>query len=366
MIINFLIIIQGKMKNKVILHGATNCQSSNYGDFLYGEMFYKYFLNKGDDVEFYQASDFFIKYLSNDLKNREISKRDADYIVYIPGGYFGESSNSKWKEVIVHFLRFLPLGLWAANHKKKILVAGIGAGPINNLFLKSGIKKICDHADVITVRDSKSFDVLSKLSPKSNIFNCGDMILTRKLDVIFTEQINRILNKAEGKKILLIHYNHDELALEKFAICAKRFVKENPDYYIVVSSDSILEYDMEYYERFQKKVEIDSSYFKYSNPSEMTELIKHVDVVLTCKLHVGVVSCTFNKSVIVAACHYEKTRRFYEQIFQSERCVDLYKVSDKQLFALLKKYHKEKIEIPEDVVKKANESWNILEKYMGE
>ncbi len=352
------------MKNNILLHGATNCGSSNYGDYIYGEMLFNYFKDKDYNIGFYQPSKYFEEYLSKNVKNIVMDKKNADYIIYIPGGYFGESSNPRMKENIVHFLRFLPLGIWGAFHKKKMLVIGIGAGPINNIFLKYGISKICNHSLVITVRDSVSFKALNDLCPKANIIECGDLILTKKLPITNTNQIENIINEAQGKKILFVHYNHSTDALNKFALSVNKFIKQHPDYYVVVGSDCILSNDDELYEKFYKESNVKSFHYKYSNPSEFTMLLSKVDLVLTTKLHTGVISCTFNKSVVSVACHYEKTSRFYNQINQSERCVELKSVSEKEIYVLLERFYDSKIYIPTNIIDDANKSWSLLEKYI--
>lgn len=355
------------MYKNILLHGATNCGSSNYGDYIYGEMIYEFFKDKKYNVCFYQPSDFF----KNNLKisdSQTFKKNKADLIVYIPGGYFGEGHNSKFKENLVQFLRFMPLGIWASYRKTPMIVLGIGAGPINNILMKFGIKRICNNSSFVTVRDNESYNSLQSLCPKANIIECGDLILTRDIKKLNTdtEQLKEIIDIKKDKKIVLVHYNHDKYALDRFAECLNDFIRNNKDYSVVVASDSILEYDNEYYELFKQKFQHDSVHFIYEDPHEMTTLLEKVDIVLTCKLHVGVVASLYGKSVIAAACHPEKTKRFYEQINQPDRCVSLYESNNDQLVSLLEKYKDKSIKIEDKIICNACKSWEILEGFIGD
>ncbi len=354
------------MYKRILLHGATNCGSSNYGDFLYGYIVYQFFEQKKMNVEFYQPSAFFMEYIENYNNIIKFKKNKADLIVYIPGGYFGEGHKAKLKENIMQFLRFMPLGIWASCKKKPIIVMGIGAGPINNIFMKLAIKRICNNAKFVTTRDNISYKELKKICPKANIIECGDLILTKKWNEnkIKTGQINKIAGL--NKKIILVHYNHDKEALKKFAEALNIFINNNKEYFVVVSADSILENEDEYYNEFKKIFKYRSEHFVYNNPFEMTELLKLSNVVLTCKLHIGVVSALYEKSVIAAACHPEKTMRFYEQINESNRCIELEKIEPYQLANLLEKYKEKRINIKDEVVDKANKTWKILEDFLGD
>lgn len=353
------------MYKNILLHGATNCKSSNYGDFIYGKMIYDFFNNKNYNVYFYQPSEFFKKNLK-DYDNKKFYKKEADLIVYIPGGYFGEGHKAKIKENLVQFLRFMPLGIWASYRRIPMVVLGIGAGPINNALMKFGIKRICNNSSFVTVRDNESYKTLKSLCPKANIIECGDLILTSNIEKTSTntKQLKEIIEMKKDKKIILVHYNHDKYALNRFAESLNNFVRGNKDYSVVVASDSILEYDNEYYDLFKKKFKYESKHFIYQNPYEMTSLLEQMNIVLTCKLHVGVIAASYGKSVIAAACHPEKTKRFYEQIGEAERCVSLYELGNEQLVSLLEKYKDKKIKIENTLICNANKSWKILEEFM--
>ena len=70
------------MNNNIMLHGATNCNSSNYGDFIYGDMIYSYFKNLNCNVLFYQPSNFFKNYLNNYKDNKPFNKKQSNLDLY--------------------------------------------------------------------------------------------------------------------------------------------------------------------------------------------------------------------------------------------------------------------------------------------
>ena len=348
--------------NKIILHGATNCSSSNYGDYLYAEMVHEYLIKKSVSVRFFQASDFIkknIPYYQQSFKCKE-----SEGVVYIPGGYFGEGHNARFRDNVIQFLRFLPLGIWAAWKHKPIAVIGVGAGPNNFKIMNWGIKTICKNAKIVTVRDQESYKALMQLCPEANVVECGDLILTGCLPSIRTNQIQSIIDFSENKKIILAHYNHDKTALHLFAESLTRFVKMNPEYKIVVASDSILENEDELFVEFEKQYQGQCFHFVYTNPAELTNLLETVDVVLTCKLHVGVVAAEKNKSVISVACHPEKTSRFYKEIGEAGRSISLFEATEAKIVELLNEYSGKPILISQSMIDAAQKSWKYLDEFL--
>lgn len=356
------------MKKNILLHGATNFGSSNYGDFIYGDIIYRYFFDKGYNVCFYQPSSFFKENIYKYSDNSEIKFLSNDLYVYIPGGYFGEGHNAKFKDNFIQFIRFIPFGLKASLFHKKLIVLGVGAGPLNNFFMRNGVKLIANRSELITVRDHESYECLKKLSSNENIIECGDLILTYKPQFIdknsFSKQLNNIVDTKNDYKYCLIHYNHDSIALEKFAIAINSFAKNNPNYKFIVTADCILEDDG--FDKFRHICNAELIHYEYSNPYELSTLISFCDLVLTCKLHVGVVACLLGKSVISVACHYEKTKRFYEQINESERCIPLYSCIPEDIVNIMNIYYNKNINIPQNVIDCASLTWKFLDKYMGD
>lgn len=347
------------MVKKIILHGATNWGSSNFGDFLYGAAIYNYVKEnyRGVEIGFYDPSEYFVKYLG--ACKTSLSK--SDILIYIPGGYFGQSHKSRFIDNMIQFVRFMPVGIKAVFRSIKIGIIGIGAGPIVSPLLKYPIKMIGKKAEVLCVRDIESYNALKELG-LNNVVEFSDLILALNLNRLskITKQVVDICDKCKGKKILFVHYNHSLLARDIFAQLLDVFVAENSEYQLVVGSDCLLSYENEYYSEFSKKVRQECIHFIYDSPYEMIALLGKVDAVLTCKLHVGVVATMLNKPVVCFAEHPEKTMRYYRQINQMNRCASLYDTSENDMLKILKNNIVEKSFVPDEEIDKAKQNFDIL------
>lgn len=347
-----------------LLHGATNWNSTNFGDFLYAYEIYRYLKqNDKNKVDFYDPSDYFKKYLNERNTLDNVTFNEADYLVYIPGGYFGEGHNARFRDTAVQYIRFMPFGLKAVRSKKKLLTIGVGAGPIDRWFMKSAVKKICKNSIAVTTRDIESQKALQDIGV-NNVPEYSDMMLAYDLKSIAkeTEQIQRIKSFAGDSKLLLVHYNHSSEALEKFAGVIKSFVNEHRDYKVIVSADSILPYENDYFEKFNALCGCEVFHFIYDDPFEMLKLIEASDVILTCKLHVGVVGCMFGKAVVCAAEHPEKTIRFYDLIKSPQNCLSLYDSSADQINEKLTCLYDTPLSIPKTETEKAMKHWETMQR----
>lgn len=343
---------------KIMLHGATDRASSNFGDFLYGNELYCLCRNLDEDtyVCYYNESPFFKQYTKGHDENK-FSIKEADRLVYIPGGYFSEPHNSTLKRTLINFKRYMPFGLAGCRQRKRMAIVGLGAGNIHTPFLKWPLKRILKRAELITVRDELSEKALQEVSPKAQIENYGDMILSIDLPSLAqaTAQTQAIKRKADekNKKLFVVHYNHSVQALELFAEVLKKFKDTHTEYLFVVAADSIIADDEELYNRFEQTVGDRSVHYKYENPFELIELLRMADVVVTCKLHLGVVSCMLGKSVISVAEDYPKTSRFYGQIGQSNRCAPWNDCTADKLANMLDQFCEKPIAIPYELIEKS-------------
>lgn len=350
---------------RIVLHGATDCGSSNFGDFIYAEQIYRHIRKITDNAEvsFYNPSDFFMRYIEG-CKSSNKSVKGADLAIYIPGGYFGEGHNARIRDNVFQFARFMPFGLEALARKVQIAVIGLGAGPLNSTIMKRSVKRIVCGSALVTVRDQESADALRSIGCSSPV-EAGDMILAMNLDA-FRKESERILELrryAAGRKILLVHYNHSVLAKDIFAEAVCQWKGAHPDYCIVVCADQILANEEELFQSFVQMCP-EAYHFTYEDPYELLSLIREVDTILTCKLHVGVVGAMFNKSVLCAAEHPGKTRRFYKQIGQDERFFDLFTSNPSLICAGLETFSGKGISIPAKETARAAAHWTMLDQVL--
>lgn len=347
---------------KILLHGATDFGSSNFGDFLYGEIYYSFIKEVLPDAEvsYYNPSDYFKKYTRNYDFSRNDS-RNADLLVYIPGGYFGEGNAAQFKHNLMQFYRFMPVGLKSLAKKRDIIVSGVGAGPNTDFILTNSIKAVCKKAKLVTVRDTESKLALEKLGVKG-VYEGADPILSYDYAKLIesTDQVDQLISEAGNKKIVFVHYNHSEEALEKFASTLSLISAQSDDYHFIVGSDQILADEDEKLEKFISLTNAQISHFIYDSSFELLDLLKRVDIVLTCKLHVGVIATIFNKSVICIAEHPTKSKRYYKRIGDPERCISLYDASVEDIYQLFERFNQTSVVIPQEEIDKAQLHYDLL------
>jgi hypothetical protein len=75
----------------------------------------------------------------------------------------------------------------------------------------------------------------------------------------------------------------------------------------------------------------------YRDPDQVLGVIKALDLVITTKLHVGIVACALGTSVLAFPAH-QKTRRFYEQIGAADRCLPLHQLAPGDALAQLERF----------------------------
>lgn len=349
----------------VLIHGATNWGSSNFGDVIYADQVARFVLDRLNvaSVQMAEPSDFVAKVAPYATSNG-LTVSNSDALVYIPGGYFGEGHAAGLLDNSIHFLRFFPVGLRAAMRKTPIAIIGVGAGPIRSSLLKTPIRIICSHAETIVVRDTESRLALERLGV-SNVIESFDPILSINLESCRkqNEQFRKLRRGNPDKKTLFVHFNHSELATHVFGDAAASFLKTHPDYMIVTSFDQQFKNPEERMARFFDYVP-DAIAIDYSNPYELIDVLKECNLVLTCKLHVGVVAAMYQKSVICAAEHPEKSQRFYDAIGEHERCVSLYESGASKVKELLDRYEGAPTVIPGELYKKASLSWEMLGSFL--
>lgn len=350
------------MNKRILLHGATDFGSSNFGDFIYSEIYYSFIKDclPNAEVSFYNPSDYFKKYIRNYNFKRNDSK-NAELLIYIPGGYFGEGNAAKIKHNLMQFYRFMPVGLKSVAKKRDIVVSGVGAGPNTDFLLTNSIKSVCQKASLVTVRDQESKLALEKLGV-NNVVEGADPILSFDYSQIIeqTKQVDDIIAEAGIKKIVFVHYNHSEEALEKFAKVVNMIKSSSDNYHFVVGSDQILTDEDEKLNKFKEICNVSFSHYRYDSPYELLYLLNKVDNVITCKLHVGVIATVFNKSVICIAEHPTKSKRYYKRIGYPKNCMSLYEVDESQIFDLFMQTKDVNIAIPEAEMKLAKLHYDLL------
>ena len=357
---------------KILLHGCTGGKTSNFGDFLFTDLIINYICEhcREEKIGFINLSEFFNINMKKLNFHNTMGIKQIDALIYIPGGYFGERDNPTLKSSLWHFRRYFLIGLYMAILNKPIAIIGVGSTTIKSKILQSSIKYVCNKSKVITVRDEESKVSLQNIGVTKPITVLSDMILSFDMNKMrpIEYELEGIINlKDIGQKLLLVHYNNNVKAMEKFANSTSAFLSVHKDYKVVVTSDSIVANENELFDKFKEIVGSNNIVlYKYSDPWKLCSLIEKCDCVITTKLHVGIVAIRLGKSVLSFPKHAAKTRRLYSQINESERCMDINTARVDDINELLNKYHDKGINISEKVYTDSLKNWDYLKQFLDD
>lgn len=350
---------------KIMIHGAV--YRSNFGDCLYAQIYNDYIktIPCVDGVYFlenrwYGASEH-LKGLSDISTEVSVDKMDA--LVYMPGGYFGEgpSAYRRWKQ----YMRYFRLGKKFIKKDKKVLVSAIGGERVNSKWLLGKINYIFQNAELITTRNVRTAEFFQPYTPVK-ITPLFDVILhVGKMDLgTLPVEVTSELNAAEakGQKKIFLHIHGKDAANreieEKILPAINRYALETGAHVFVgtdyVSGQNLAETSV------YRNLKCSKSVYRYSSPLELCAFLKRCDLIVTPKLHVGVVSATLGKSVISAALVPTKTKAFYEDIGCAERSVALKDATPEIVYENIVKFADVPIAIPTELVERAEENLVLL------
>lgn len=353
---------------KIVLVGAL--RFSNFGDILFAKLFYDRIVNRYKDATvllyetpFNRVSDFCRKELNYGLHFKLSDLRDADILIFISGGYFSNSFEDIKTKLLWHIRYALP-GIVFSSKGKDIYVLGIGGGEFSWKFSEKMIKRILDSAKFVSVRNPETAQKFKLLGTTADIHINSDtaQIISRNRDQYCT-------GCKCGRKKLFLHIipmeNYYTLLHSRVFPAIKEFMAEHQNYEIITGYDSSAKdkYNKYLIDTVEYFGTDHASIYYYKSVNELLGLLGECDMVITPKLHVGIVSSSFGKSVFSFPINYEKTKRYYKNIGYSERCIDIYTVEHDQILALLEMHHDEGIQIPMGVVESAEENLKVCDSF---
>lgn len=365
---------------KIIIHGSTI--GTNFGDCLLAQIFYKECqkANNGENLFYdnkfpvksymFELSPFYKKQLNYDKSCHFSDVLSCDGIVFMAGGYFGETHNSL-KEAVVRYYRHIKLGLYAKLFKKPLAIIGVGAGPISHGFIRRDLRKISNYARVLAVRNDESKDFLESIGVNNSIEVTADIaqVITpdyaNELPAELQENIKRIFG---DRKIILLHcvmpLNEIQEIREKIIPGLKKFLDEN-DYGVIIANDQCDHDRSAELEDLSRGLgEHRSMVYKYHSPTEMIDLLNTVDLIVTTKLHIGIVGCSLNKAVVSFPFNSTKILRYYNQIGYGEHCCPIKDANSDIVFNMLKRFCCIPISLPKDVRLAAKRNLVLLREFI--
>lgn len=358
---------------KIMLHGAT--MGTNFGDFLFAKLFYEKICeyNKDGETYFYESkyamSDFFKSRLKYNTSYSKKKLLEADALIYISGGYFGERRKGI-KESVLRFLRYMFVGCCFLIRNKPIAIIGVGAGPLSMAFLRFITKKIFNHASVITVRDEESKKYLEDYHIRNEILVTSDTVQVLSANDFNIFYDRWVEGEFKSKKYIFLHVNPykngNELIIEKIVKPLNEFLKNHQEYGVIIGCDQYNQ-SVEELKKVKKHVMCDNTLlYYYDEPLSLCSLLNQVDLIITTKLHVGIVGAICSKSVISISGHSEKILRYYQQIGENGRTIPLTDCFNSQVIDLLNKYHDNPIILDSNIIDLALQNFAELDKFLND
>lgn len=341
---------------KILIVGAT--YSNNFGDMLFAKMIADT-LYMDNEIKFYKLSEFAKNFVGEE-KISDFKNAEADALVYMPGGFFGDRHVTSLIVTLYWFVRYFPIGLSFAFKGKPILVLGVGAGPCKYWIMRRIIQYICSRSKRVIVREEDSRDFLKTLGINSEVTSDLAQLISRY-------DFKDIPLKKNNKKKLLVHVNQNQNVASVIIPAVKKFYsKHKEDYSIVLASDQVCANESIIFEQLLDFARDDVELYRYKDPLELCSVISQCDVVVSYKLHVGIVACSFGKSVIAVPEHYKKVERYYKHIGYPERVLPFYLAESSTVFDLIERYHEEYITVPPHILHAADKNYHYLIKFVGE
>jgi len=344
--------------------------ADNFGDVLFYDIFVKEALSQGVNVDFFSIHEQVLKHLplaGDGSPKKKLSKLiQSDGIVFIGGGYMGEqpykSKIRRYRWGLSTIKNILGVGFFGVILGKRIIIIGVGAGVVSNPLTRWVIRRICNKSDHVLARDQESYEALKKMKVKNTNF-----IVTTDTVLALKKYYTPISLDLGADKILTLHLSESPDICEKSRIVIEdttRFLKENLDYCLVAITDNNISGQNRAINYLENVFEEEVLIHKYEHPTQLINVLNSSDLIITNKLHVGIVSAALGKSV-VAFPNHPKVEGFYKQIGESERCIDFKEVKLGDVYSLLDKYKNKPIKISDELIWKADLNIDYFREFFG-
>lgn len=296
---------------KIIVHGSYF--GNNFGDTL----LIRLLCDKIKSLQ--QDAQVFLAVKGNSEEQKAIgypiaSKQDlkeAEYLVFSGGGYFGEPNKDVIKWSFRNYFRHL---YWLKRVRKaKKLFYGVGFGPLTFSLFRYKVLNSFMNATKVLVRDNESLEFLKDYGYNGdNVEKCVDYALSIKSVV-----------RVKQKRVLIhLHKLPDSVIGEVVVFMHKRLSME---YDFVIFYDTPTNHSSQTV-RYQPIVDsltgrrVEFAWFE--NFISTKDYIDNSELIITNKLHVGIVGIACGCKVLSIPTH-SKTLRLYRQLGLSNYCLPL-------------------------------------------
>ncbi|WP_341931383.1 polysaccharide pyruvyl transferase family protein [Streptococcus pluranimalium] len=355
---------------KMYVHGSF--MNDNFGDFLLYDIVVDYLLKKHPNMEVF-SKNVSKTYDQLQVVNRKTDKEIleiANLAILAGGGYFGQPG----RPVLDHYWNYNFLKNHAfflkklADKKIPYIIIGVGVGPISWPIGKKLTKYIFENAQHIVVRDKESRDYCKdvlKISKAIDILPdlvMGCDIERYILDVPQTSEVNQ-----DEKKIALHLTTKNRGNGEGIDCVLKDLIRyknanKKDHFYLVCDQNS--EKQRERANEIKNLLGNENvSIMEYIDPYHLCTLLSEMNIIITDKLHVGIVGTRLGKHVISVSSHV-KIGRFYNQMGRENFSIRLKDLKDGDIFNLLNQFPW-KLNNINNFILKSKESFNQIDYFVN-
>lgn len=147
--------------------------------------------------------------------------------------------------------------------------------------------------------------------------------------------------------------------ISKIIPVLKKFLKTNTEYVVALSPDQYSRSQKEALDQVARSINTNNiEIYPYDDPFKLCMIIQNSDLVITTKLHVGIIAAKLGRSVVSFSSYTEKIKRFYSQIGENSRTISLDEFDEKVAYEMLCKFKSQGVHLNESIIKQAEN--NIL------
>lgn len=248
-------------------------------------------------------------------------------LVFCGGGYFGGPATNSTKWSVRNFLRHFVLAEMAMLLRKRIFILGTGMGPISSPFLRKRLRRLAEYAECVIVRDQESKDFLASLGVTRRVDVDVDAAMYLEPEFFAASPPLTYTSSApSGSRVVAIHLtNFDAAYWDEMAQQLAEFCRAHDHVISLLITDSLTRSGKstpqdKAFERLQRLIPTAQHADYDGDPRALCRRLEAVDLIVTNKLHVGIVGVVLGKQVIALPQHV-KTPRFYRQLGLSDICV---------------------------------------------
>lgn len=301
----------------------------------------------------------------------------GEALIYAGGGYFGEPPWQPLKRTLWGFrnyARHIPLGELVRIRHKPIAIIGVGVGPLLNPIYKKAILRLVDYANPVAVRDEESREYLvSHGISSTRVLTVADAALTltpSDLPAFAVEAARTKLREALQPTRIGLHLQLPPgYEVERTAILGEivNYLRMHQDVAVFLLSDNL---EISKFQWVKSQVLDVSSQFIFvpcNNHWELSALLGSLDVVITTKLHTGIVASGLGTPTIAIPYH-PKVLRFFKQIRAEDRCVPIQTLVTGQLSEQLDRDigAKQRFSISSQVRDRANRNRELISSFVAD